>query len=213
MNLHRIEGQPEWAGVKPGNMNIWQKVASRSGGILTIGNYFSLLGLLSVPFGLSLILNGRYIIGVVILLLGRLCDLLDGYLADKTGTKSPLGEKVDAVFDKISTALAFFVLAVSGLLAWWVVLFLVLPHVVVAVMAVAIYLKGAILHPSLLGKLSMAAGWLAMLAFVMVLAFETGVLHGLLIVAAYLLLLISVATALAATSGYYREYQRLQSAA
>lgn len=208
MNLHRIEGKPEWAGLKPEQMNIWQRIAAGSGGILTIGNYFSLLGLLSVPLGLSLILGERYIAGAVILLLGRFCDLLDGFLADKTGTKSPLGEKVDAVFDKLSTGLALLVLAVSGLIAAWAVLLLVLPHIIVAGMAVAIFFKGSLLHPTLVGKLSMAVGWLAMLAFVVVHGTDD-TLRTIMNITAYVLLLLSVCMAATAIVGYYREYTNL----
>lgn len=212
MNLHRIEGKPEWAGLKKEHMNVWQRVAAGSGGILTIGNYFSLLGLLSVPFGLSLILGERYIAGVIVLLLGRLCDLLDGFLADKTGTKSPLGEKVDAVFDKLSTGLALFVLALSGLLAWWVVVLLIVPHIAVAWLSVKIFFKGSLLHPSLLGKLSMAAGWLAMLTFVLAHGLTDG-WHMAALVAAYGLLIVSVGMAAVATHGYYQEYRSLVSTA
>lgn len=208
MDLHRIEGKPEWADVPPANMNIWQKVASRSGGILTIGNYFSLLGLASVPFGLGLILGGRYIAGVIVLAAGRLCDMLDGYLADKTATKSPLGEKVDATFDKVSTGLALFVLGVSGLLPWPFVALLVLPHAVVGVLALAAYFKGAGLHPSRLGKLSMAGGWIAMLAFVAAYGFSVSV-HDVIVVAAWILLAASTVLSVVATIGYIREYCKL----
>lgn len=210
MDLHRVEGKPDWAGLKPEQLNRWQKVARRSGGILTIGNYFSLLGLLSVPYGLLLILDGRYLAGVVVLLLGRFCDMLDGYLADKTGTKSPLGEKVDAVFDKLSTGLALFVLALSGLLPPWAVALLVLPHAVVAVMAVRIYFARAVLHPSRSGKLSMAAGWIAMLAFVAVHALD-GVPRTFMAIGAYGVLAISVVLGIVATIGYYRVFRKLES--
>ncbi|HSH18294.1 MAG TPA: CDP-alcohol phosphatidyltransferase family protein [Candidatus Saccharimonadales bacterium] len=212
MNLHRIEGKPEWADVKPASRNVWQKVAARSDGIITIGNYFSLLGLLSVPFGLKLILDGRYVAGVIILLLGRLCDLLDGFLADKTGTKSPLGEKIDAVFDKLSTGVAVIVLALSGLVPWWVIVLLVLPHVITTVLATATYLKGSIMHPSLPGKLSMAAGWLTMLAFVLTYAFS-GFPQKLATTGAYVLLAMTVAISLVAVIGYVREYRQIKKAA
>lgn len=165
MNLHRVEGQADWQKVEPEQWNIWQKAAGRTGGIITVGNFFSLLGLLSVPYGLLLFRDGYQVTGVVVLALGRLCDLLDGWLADKTGTKSPLGEKIDASFDKISTGLVLVGLVVLDLIAWPLIAVLIAAQALIAVLALAAFARGKQFHPSRIGKLSMAAIWLTIIVF------------------------------------------------
>ncbi len=164
MNLHRIEGEPEWSGVKPKDRNSWQKLAAATKGFVTPGNFFSVLGLLSVPIGLWLIIDGKhYLAGAIVLAAGRLCDLLDGWAADKTGTKSPLGEKIDASFDKISTGLVLLGLWLGTDFPLLFVVLLLVPHLLITPLALAAYRHGKSFHPSLPGKLSMALIWLSII--------------------------------------------------
>jgi cardiolipin synthase len=208
LSMHRVQGKPEWETVAPDRRNIWQNVAARSSGIITVGNYFSLLGLLSVPFGLSLVLDDHIFAGIAVLLLGRFCDMLDGFLADRTGTKSPLGEKIDAVFDKLSTALLVVVLAAGMLVPLWVLALVVLPQILMAALALRVYLRSSIMHPSRFGKLSMAAGWLTLLAFLAVPDYPGSVwMYGAAV--AFLLLGVAVFLSVVALFGYHREHRQL----
>jgi phosphatidylglycerophosphate synthase len=204
MDLHTVEGKPEWATVPASKRNVWQKAAANTAGIVTIGNFFSVLGLLSIPYGLMLIGNESFILAAVVLALGRLCDLADGWLADRTGTKSPLGEKIDASFDKISTAVIIVGLAFLGTVTAAVVGLLIAPHAIIAVLALIAFSKDRPFHPSLVGKLSMAAIWATILAFVLLQPLEgeaadTGKLL------AYCLLCLSVGLGLVALIGYILE--------
>ena len=153
MNLHRVHGNADWSDVALTERNRWQRIAAATSGIVTIGNFFSLVGLLSVPLGLWLAISAEsYLWASVVLALGRFCDLLDGWLADITGTKSPLGEKIDASFDKVSVAVTFIGLAMGGILPLWLAFVLLVPHVIIAVIATAAYALGLKLHPSRIGK-------------------------------------------------------------
>lgn len=202
--MHRIGGKAEWAFVPANKHNIWQKIAVRTHGILTVGNVFSLIGLLSVPLALVLILrDAQYIAGAVILLAGRACDVADGWLAHATGTKSPVGEKIDAIFDKISTATAIIGLTLSGIIPWWALGVLLVPHGIVAVMALWVFKKGKVLHPSLAGKLSMIPAWFSLVAFVLQQQFSQ------LAVMAISLVIISGLVSGYAIVGYTREFSRL----
>lgn len=175
MNLHRIEGTAEWAAVSPRDRNAWQKAAASTHGIVTIGNFFSLLGLLSVPYGLILVSGEDHIMAIVVLALGRLCDLLDGWLADKTATKSPLGEKIDASFDKVSTGAAVAGLVLLGILPGIIAAGLIVPHAIIAVLALIAFAAKKPFHPSIIGKLSMAALWLTILVFMAIPALPSNV--------------------------------------
>lgn len=165
MKLHRVEGKSDWSDVPPERRNGWQRLAARTGGIITIGNVFSLLGLVSAPVGLLFAARQQFVAAVVVLALGRVCDLLDGWLADKTGTKSPLGEKIDASFDKIVTAAVLIGLVMLEALPGLLAVLLAAPHILIALLALGAFARGKQFHPSRIGKLSMAAVWLAILTF------------------------------------------------
>jgi phosphatidylglycerophosphate synthase len=167
MNLHRIEGRADWADVSVSQQNQWQKVAARTHGIVTISNFFSLVGLASIPYGLWALSHEAYITAVIILGLGRLCDLLDGWLADLTHTKSPLGEKIDASFDKISTVATVTGLVVLGVVPGSWLLLLVTPHLLIAPIVVLAYFMGKPAHPSVPGKFSMAVIWATIVGYIL----------------------------------------------
>jgi phosphatidylglycerophosphate synthase len=212
MNLHRIEGKAEWENIPASHRNNWQKVAARTAGVVTIGNFLSVVGLLSIPAGLWLIISGHaFLAGIIILGAGRLCDLLDGWLADKTGTKSPLGEKIDVVFDKISTGVTVLVLASVAILPWLALGLLLLPHIIIAAVGLLAFRRGHKLHASISGKWSMAAAWFCIVAFVAAFGVrqETGtqVFPAQLQVLAAVLLVVSVGLGLIAAIGYVNDYR------
>jgi cardiolipin synthase len=213
VNLHRIEGQPEWAKVSPRTRSRWQRIAASTSGVVTIGNFFSLLGLLSVGYGLWLIIHDQaYIAGFIVLSLGRFGDLLDGWLADKTGTKSPLGELIDATFDKISIALIVVGLWFTSVIPWWALLIWILPHAITSVFALIAWLQGKRLHPAVAGKFGTATGWISMLAFIMSAAFKGdshyGDLRAMFIGIALALLAITAILSLLATISYIRDFYK-----
>ncbi|MDB5181941.1 MAG: hypothetical protein JWP13_704 [Candidatus Saccharibacteria bacterium] len=207
MDLHRIEGTPEWADVPSSKRNTWQIVAARTAGIVTIGNFFSVLGLLSIPLGLVLIRNDSFILAVIVLAMGRVCDLADGWFADKTGTKSPLGEKIDASFDKISTGIVIVGLILLGTISAPAMVFLIAPHAVIAVIALVAFIKGRPFHPSRAGKLSMAAIWATILVFIVAQPLQGTAEDGARLLA-YGLLCLSVSLGLVALTGYMLEMYR-----
>jgi phosphatidylglycerophosphate synthase len=209
MNLHRIEGHAEWVDVPAARRNAWQRMAARTSGVITIGNFISVLGLASVPYGLLLVVHEhRYLLGLGILIAGRLCDLLDGWLADKTGTKSPLGEMIDATFDKLSIGLTVIILAAAGILPLWVLLLLVLPHIFVAILALLAWRRGQGLHPSRSGKNSMAVAWVSLVAYVFT-HFYSGFSHYAADALTGLLVGLSFGLGAMATVGYIQEFRKI----
>lgn len=210
MDLHHAGNRPDWETVPAAERNRWQRWAADSGGWLTPGNMASLLGIISVPLALWWLVSYRWHIAAGLLLTtGRACDLLDGWLAARTGTKSPLGEKLDASLDKASTLLTVVVGGILGLVPVWAISWLAVPQLVIAVLALSAWHSGQVLHPSRLGKLEIGAAWLSLLAFIVAPAF-TGWLHGAVRAAAICLLALSLLLALGAIAGYARRLQHIR---
>lgn len=194
MNLHRSAAQPEWASIATTERTSWQRVAAATRGVVTIGNGMTLLGFGLVVYGLVLIMQHHYLMAAVLLVVGRSCDLADGWLADITATKSPLGELLDAAVDKIGTVATIGILALTSLAAWWVLLALLLPHVIITILAAIARRRSVRLQPSRLGKLSMAAAWVGLVGLVLMPAFAHS--YGGLQVIVYGLIWLSVAMGL-----------------
>lgn len=167
MQLHRSGREPDWQARPRRRWNRWQRTAAGTGGVLTIGNVLTIIGFIAVVAGLVLIAQRQYVVGLTLVAAGRLCDLLDGWLADRTGTKSPLGETFDATADKLETAAALIILTAAGIVPWGVSLALFLAQLMISLVAMAAVRRGVRLHPSRLGKLGMASAWLALGGFVL----------------------------------------------
>lgn len=161
MNLHRSLDKPDWKEVPTLRRTSLQHVAAVSFGVLTLGNLISVVGLGLVFFGCGLIIAEHYWLGAIAIIVGRLLDLLDGYVAHRTKTKGPVGEIVDASFDKIGTVAAIFTLFVAEIATWPYLLALFIPQVTITVISIYQKLRRRKIHPTLIGKLSMASLWAA----------------------------------------------------
>lgn len=167
MNLHRSGKRSDWKRLSPRRWNSWQRLASWSSGVLTPGNMFTLLGLIAVLAGLYLVTQRLYLAGLILIIGGRLCDVLDGWLADRTHTKSPLGEAFDAVADKLETAMVVVVLVLSGIAPTWVAFVLLVPQTLTALLTFIMLRSGQVLHPIRAGKLAMAFVWVVLTGFIL----------------------------------------------
>lgn len=162
MKLHRSE-VADWNDLSPGQLNAWQRLAVRTNGVVTPGNVISLMGALVVIYGLIVITRHHLTAGIIIVVAGRLADVLDGMAAEASHTKSPLGETVDATVDKVLIALALIVMLSEQLLPPLVGLVMLLQAGYnSAVSLIAKYRPRPIkLHPSRAGKLSAVFEWLS----------------------------------------------------
>lgn len=166
MKLHRTTGKPDWVDVRKRARNVWQRMAAATKGVATPGNVVTIVGFAIVLLGLGAVLAHEYRAGAILLVVGRMSDVLDGWLADKTATKSPLGELLDAGVDKLGTFLTVLVFFIAGVAPRPFLVALVLPHIVIAGIVFAANRQNKRMHPSRLGKLSMAAAWVSLVGFV-----------------------------------------------
>lgn len=205
MNLHRIDGQPEWANIPKSKQNIWQRVAVRTNGIVTPGNIVTITGLCVVVFALQQLAIAHYWVAAAALAAGRMLDIVDGLLADKTGTKSPFGELLDATVDKIGTFLTGVVFVISAIAPLWLILAVLLPYIATTLIVFYAHFARVRLHPSQVGKIGMAVAWVSLVGFVIAKAAHAPLGSSVLGLAVSFLAMLAAGMATFATAQYARD--------
>lgn len=199
MDLHRPDKEPDWQRAPAQQRNAWQRLALATNGLITPGNALSATGLILVLIGIRGIYTGEVLKGVMLVAMGRVLDVLDGFMAEATSTKSRLGEAVDAVVDKIELVVALPILALVGVVLPWQAGVLALLHMINALCAVIARGRRVPLHASSIGKLAIASQWVAITLYG--LGFVFG---GLWYTLAHGTFLVSVLLGLIAAIGYIR---------
>ena len=167
MQLHHTQGTPDWISVPPDERSWLLRLAGATHGTITPGNAISLLGLIAGIGGLYFIHSGEVLQGGLLLAGGRLFDLLDGYVADFTRTKSPLGAAVDASFDKIVAFAALAVLLTASIVPLWAVAVICLQSAANVVLALIARQRFVRLLPSRRGKNAVFGYWVALSLFIL----------------------------------------------
>ena len=165
MRLHRTE-VPDWSKLPPTQHNWWQRLAARTHGIITPGNAVSLFGASLVIYGLYLLSNESLAAGATALGAGRLADVADGWVAERTKTRSPLGEAVDASVDKVLIGVAVLMLLYLQLLPPLVGIILILHGAYNSLLVIPAERVGVKLHPSQTGKLATFFAWSSVVLWV-----------------------------------------------
>lgn len=167
MGLHRIGRVADWHAVSISKRTIWQRLAARTHGIITPGNAVSVIGAALAFWGMILIYRGETWAGLIVLAAGRLGDILDGYVADATGTKSSVGETLDAGLDKATVFGALVLFLALQIAPLWLVVLLGLQQFAAALIGAYAKSGSMDLHPSSIGKLTMTAQWVVMLGYIL----------------------------------------------
>lgn len=208
LHLHRANVKPDWE--LAARRNIWQRWAARSHGLLTLPNLTSILGAAFVGAGLAYIPQGRLWLGFILMGIGRVLDVLDGFLAEKTGTKSPLGESLDATLDKLAVFAALLVFTGVGILPWPFALLIGLENAATSLVSLVAKSLRQVIHPGRAGKVGTAIEWLALLGFVLGVAVHASFAH-IFTYGAFILALISIVMNGYAGVRYAKELRAQQS--
>lgn len=177
MDLHRATGKPDWETIKPADRSAIQNIAAATRGVITPPNIISIIGLGLVIYGVIALTQQHFWVGIAALVIGRLLDIVDGLVAQATGTKSALGELVDASIDKIGTILTIAVLFVIAPDYWLLITALLLPQVIIPFISLYKKQKKAAIHPTRQGKLSMASLWVAIAGLIATKALDVPMTH------------------------------------
>jgi phosphatidylglycerophosphate synthase len=204
MNLHRVAKKPDWELTQPAQRNYWQRMATLTHGYVTPGNAITLTGALLVVAGDVVLYAGAFLLGLVLILAGRIADILDGIIAEHTGTKSAFGEALDAGIDKLVIFVSIIIFLTRSIIPLIPLLLFVLENVMVIVFSSVAKARGREIHPSASGKLSSALQWLALFAFIAAkaLPYSMHLLHALLMVSGYCITFIAFGIGLKAVFYY-----------
>ncbi|HXH26533.1 MAG TPA: CDP-alcohol phosphatidyltransferase family protein [Candidatus Acidoferrum sp.] len=165
MNLHHVGKRPDWQLVPPGKRNAWQRIAARTGGVVTAANALSVAGAASSMWGVVHIANHQLFLGLAAISIGRIADAFDGAVADITGTKSPLGEALDATLDKLLLLAILIVSALTNLAPLWALAGITAVSLLVGCLGLTAKLRKQELHPDIFGKLSTAGLWITLVLY------------------------------------------------
>lgn len=204
-NLHRTDSQAEWLKVPYIKRNFWQRTASNTNGVLTPGNIISLLGLIITATGIMMVAAGD-IHALILVVVGRLADIADGYMAHITGTKSPIGEAIDVAVDKILAFLALISFTIAGILTIPLALLILIPNLINIIVSLVSTRRRLQIHPSRDGKIATVLNWLIfiIIPFTLLLK-EDGRPSNVLNVIGLLLIAVFVYYSLKSSSNYLRE--------
>lgn len=167
LDIHRTGKVADWHTVPQTERNIWQRLASRTHGFATPGNTVSVFGAAVAIAGFVWLYQGKLTAGLIAIAIGRFCDIVDGYVAQHTGTKSSLGETVDAGLDKVVVLVAFLVFVSTDFVPLILMILLGVQQLVSAMLSGYARLCHMALHPSRLGKIAMAAQWVVLLCYIL----------------------------------------------
>jgi phosphatidylglycerophosphate synthase len=156
MQLHYHSGRPDWEAVPPAKRSFWQRRAAASHGYVTPGNVVSVAGFGLVMLGLVLICRQQLVTGLACIVAGRLGDILDGIVASRTGTKGPMGEAVDAGFDKFGALGVLIVFGLQHIAPWWVIGLVAVQNAISGGLGILSRHKHISAHPVKSGKLATA---------------------------------------------------------
>ncbi len=185
MDLHRTGKRPDWLKRPRRDYSWFQRIARQTNGIVTPGNVITVIGFVVTLYGLWLLTKAQFGAAAITLLLGRLCDVADGWVAHHTGTKSPTGELLDAGCDKIVTILGLIALGMATIAPWWVLAMVAIPQIATSVVSgLALHGKHR-LHPSPAGKVSMVAAWTGFAGLVFAAWVHSGMWHAFFLIVGY----------------------------
>lgn len=170
-NLHRAGKRADWEMMPKAQRNVWQRVAFSTNGILTPANVISVIGAVLVFLGLFYIFTDELVWGFLCVAVGRFADLLDGAVAQATGTKSSVGEAVDAGLDKVIIFVAIVAFFVTGIVPLWAVVIIVLRNIINMTLGLLGKAHHVTLHPSRAGKYAATTEWVAILLFILATVF------------------------------------------
>ena len=122
----------------------------------TVPNQITFLRLALLPVFLICLFYQHFQWALALLVIAGLSDALDGLLARRLNQKSELGMFLDPLADKLLVSSAFVVMALKGVMEWWLTILVLARDVIILATAVVILLAAGhrTFPPSIYGKIT-----------------------------------------------------------
>ncbi len=146
-------------------------MAANTKGVCTPANIVSVLGAALVGVGLWYIYTDNLAWGFIFIAIGRLADIIDGAVAQATGTKSSVGEAIDASLDKAVVIAALIVFFITGTVPLLAAILIAVRNAINMILGLVGKSHKQPMHPSRAGKFAAAAEWVAILFFLIAAVF------------------------------------------
>ncbi|MGH2353010.1 MAG: CDP-diacylglycerol--glycerol-3-phosphate 3-phosphatidyltransferase, partial [Chloroflexota bacterium] len=163
----------------PARLRIWARTRMPRGEWLTAANGATLARVAAIPLILVLLAvptAPAQASAAALFLAAALTDVLDGHLARRRATASPLGALLDLTADKLLVVTVLIDLTSRQLVPAWVVIVIVARELLVSGVRSYAGLKGAMLPAQWMGKLKMAATSAAITAAILEVPIASGLL-------------------------------------
>lgn len=209
MDLHRVRKKPDWELVPVNEHNVYQRIAAVTKGFVTPGNVITLAGLVMVLTGVSMLTEGISITALSLIGIGRFVDLVDGYIANKTETKSQVGEAFDSMADKVTAFAVLVVFVLSGILLIWQAGILLLLQIINSIITVKVKVDGKTIHSSRSGKQATFLLWLTVGIFAVAALLPSGQpLNSVVSLLGNVFLIVAAIVGYRASVGYYSVFKK-----
>jgi phosphatidylglycerophosphate synthase len=172
MQLHIAGKKADWASIPAAERNHYQRLAAASHSIVTPGNLVTITGFALVLIGCWQLSYDRLWLGLSLILVGRGCDIIDGWLAELTGTKSPLGRTLDALIDKLGSLAALIALYAAQLVPNWLLISIFGLQFITSLLSIAYQFSGNPRQPTREGKVGAAIYWIVVLGYILLAALD-----------------------------------------
>lgn len=211
-NLHTSVNHSDWGAVPGEQRNSWQRIAAKTHGIVTPGNIVSCSGAALVGLGLWYLMQDVTLTGVFLVAIGRLADAVDGYIADKTKTKSRIGEAIDSTMDKLVAGATIITIFAYHLLPTIVVIAIAAHTIINSIVAIIGKFRKIDIHPSFKGKIATLLIWVTILMYLLYYVIEnktdTQYAAEWILAGSWLLFVSFMIIAIQSTAGYIAQIRR-----
>ena len=103
-------------------------------------NILTMLRILSIPFFIICLIYGRPFIALLIFIGAGITDGLDGLIARVCRQRTPIGQYLDPIADKLMLSSAFIVLAVLGMIPSWLTVIVIARDVMIVLGILILFL-------------------------------------------------------------------------
>ena len=137
-----------------------------------IPNALTIIRLLLIPFILTYIFTGNYILAFVFFTISGLTDIADGFIARKFNLISNFGKLMDPLADKLTQIATLTSLVIVNIIPIWILLIVLLKEFIMIVGASFLYGKDVVVYSRWYGKLATVLFYIAIVESLLAKQFE-----------------------------------------